>query len=282
MPAFSDLISLSYAKTIAGIAQSLTTYDMRVAALITGCSIAAASYCGRQFSPAYRDELYDGSGVGFLVLRSSPLIELVQLTVGPSSDNPLDYTSTDLDIDNAISRVSFKPSSTADFFNNLAVNMSFPDATASTEVTYYAGYGAIMTIAATVAVGEHTVIPNAMYGRTTNGDLWAVDVGSILSIDSGLATEEAVIVTAATSTTFTATFARPHAAGSRALIGAIPSDLQSGIGFMVSNLYRQKDMTKASERLGEYAYTLRAMDRGVAFTPEVTGILNRYKSAFAG
>lgn len=283
MPAFNDLITLAYAKTVAGIALTVTTYDLRLAALITGCSLAAANYCGRALMPGYYDELYNGSGIGYLVLRQSPLLELSSVVVGPSTSNPQTYTATDFDIDPLISKIAFKPTTAADFFYGYTTNLAFPSGINSTQATYYAGYGAIQTVAAAVvSTGSQAVTPGDMFGVTAYGDPWAIAVGNVLTVDAGLSTEEAVTVTAVSSTTFTANFTRTHAAGFRVLVPQIPQDMQMAVGFMVSNLYRQKDLTKQSERLDQYAYTLRPNEYGVAFTPEVRVMLSRYRSAFSG
>ncbi len=60
------------------------------------------------------------------------------------------------------------------------------------------------SVAAAIAAGAQTVTPLSMTG---------INVGSQLTIDTG-ANQEVVNVTAVTATTFTATFAKPHGAGS--------------------------------------------------------------------
>jgi outer membrane protein OmpA-like peptidoglycan-associated protein len=66
------------------------------------------------------------------------------------------------------------------------------------------------TAAAAIAAGVQVVTPAAMSVRS-NGVLCTIKVGSSLTIDTG-ATQETVVVTAVTATTFTATFAQAHAA----------------------------------------------------------------------
>jgi hypothetical protein len=57
-----------------------------------------------------------------------------------------------------------------------------------------------------------TVIPVSMSGSTTTGRPWSIQVGSLLTVDSG-ANQETVRVIATTPTSFTAVFARPHPSG---------------------------------------------------------------------
>lgn len=283
MPALNDLISLNYAKDITGIARGVSKFDARLAALITACSIAAANYCGRKFIPSYYDELYNGSGQGFLVMRQSPLIAIDSVVIGPSTSQPQVYDSTAFDIEPPISKIAFKPTEVADFFYGVVTNLAFPSGINTVEAKYFGGYGAIITSATAVpTTGAHTLSVDSVYGVTANGDQWGLIVGSCVIADPGLATEELAIVTSVSSSTLTAVFARPHIAGFRVAVPQIPSDLQMAVGFMVSNLHKQQDLTKQSERLDQYSYTLRPNQYGVIFTGEVQSIINRYKSAFAG
>lgn len=65
-----------------------------------------------------------------------------------------------------------------------------------------------------VAVGVQVVTPVAMSALTATGVRWTIRVGTRLTIDTG-ATQEQVVVTAATATTFTANFTQAHIAGFR-------------------------------------------------------------------
>lgn len=280
--ALGDIITLGFAKAIAGISSGDTSQDTRLASLITACSVAAQNWCGRTLYPGYFDELYNGSGGGFLVLRSSPLIELTQVIIGPSTSNPQDYDNTAFDIDAKISKLSFKPTETADFFYGYVTNLAFPSGINTVEAKYYGGYGAILTASGAISTGSQTITVDAVRGLTANGDAWSIATDTPLVVDPGLPTQEFVTATATTGLTITATFAQAHAAGCRILVPVFPQDLQMGVGFMVNNLYRQKDFTKQSERLDQYAYTLRASDYGVAITSEVVSMLKNYKSVFAG
>lgn len=64
------------------------------------------------------------------------------------------------------------------------------------------------SIAAATTAGTRTVTPSAMSG-TTGGVPWSIQVGSILTVDTGT-NKENVWVSAVTSTTFTAVFALSH------------------------------------------------------------------------
>jgi hypothetical protein len=55
--------------------------------------------------------------------------------------------------------------------------------------------------------------PAATSGTADNGRPWRIQPGSVLVIDAGEATEETVVVTEVTPTSFAATFRRPHPAG---------------------------------------------------------------------
>jgi len=57
-----------------------------------------------------------------------------------------------------------------------------------------------------------SVIPGNMSGSTTTGRPWSIQVGSLLTVDSG-ANQETVRVIATTPTSFTAVFTRPHPSG---------------------------------------------------------------------
>lgn len=65
-----------------------------------------------------------------------------------------------------------------------------------------------------VAVGVQVVTPVAMSALTATGVRWTIRVGTRLTIDTG-ATQEQVVVTAATAATFTANFTQAHGAGFR-------------------------------------------------------------------
>jgi hypothetical protein len=56
-------------------------------------------------------------------------------------------------------------------------------------------------------------ITAATSGTTSTGIPWAIQAGTVLVIDPNMPTEETVVVSAVTATTFTAQFQNPHAAG---------------------------------------------------------------------
>ena len=65
-------------------------------------------------------------------------------------------------------------------------------------------------IAGGTSVGTQNVTPAAMSG-TIGGVAWSIQVGTVMSVDSGTQAEN-VVVAAVTSTQFTATFAKTHSA----------------------------------------------------------------------
>lgn len=277
-----DLITVDYAKTLVDADPDDVSQDGRLAALVRACSSAASSWCGRRFFPGYFSEFYAGSGAGFLVLKTSPIIRLDSVIIGPSTDSPQTYTTDDFDVEPLISRLTFKPATVAESFYVYTSRLAFPSGVNTIQASYYGGYGDLVTSAAAISTGSQTVTPTAMYGITANGDEWSLSTSQTVLVDAGLPTQELVTPTAVASGTFTATFTRPHAAGCSMLLPVIPQDVQMGVGLMVGNLYNQTDFTKQSEKLDQYAYTLRGNQYGAAFTPEVISVLGRYKSLFAG
>jgi Tfp pilus assembly protein FimT len=64
---------------------------------------------------------------------------------------------------------------------------------------------------AVTAAGAATITPTAMSGITVTGVPWSIQVGSVLAVsDANGLNAETVVVTAATATTFTATFSNAH------------------------------------------------------------------------
>lgn len=88
------------------------------------------------------------------------------------------------------------------------------------------------SVAAAISAGAQTVTPASMA---------AIAVGSVLGIDTG-ATAEQVVVTAVAATTFTATFAQAHAAGS--LVRSIPSRILSAMLLSIGWKYANREPTK--------------------------------------
>jgi uncharacterized phiE125 gp8 family phage protein len=60
---------------------------------------------------------------------------------------------------------------------------------------------------------------------------------------------------------------------------AVPADVQAATAMVVANLYGSagRDNTLASERIGDYAYTLRSATQSIVMTPEIRGLLDRYR-----
>lgn len=68
------------------------------------------------------------------------------------------------------------------------------------------------------SAGAATITPAAMSGTFTPAQNWSIQVGTTILYDAGGANQEVVEVTAVTSTTFTATFAKTHSAGVAMLV----------------------------------------------------------------
>jgi hypothetical protein len=66
-----------------------------------------------------------------------------------------------------------------------------------------------VTVSANIAAGNSSVTPSSM-GNTIGSVPWSIAVGSVLWVDPGLANSEYVIVSAANSTAFNATFTKNH------------------------------------------------------------------------
>jgi hypothetical protein len=71
---------------------------------------------------------------------------------------------------------------------------------------------AAVDVPAGADVVQATLSPERMAGVSANGVAWQIRPGAVLTVDPG-DSEEAVVVTAVTPTSFTATFTRPHPSG---------------------------------------------------------------------
>lgn len=113
--------------------------------------------------------------------------------------------------------------------------------TQSVKIRMVVGHGPCTSIAAAISVtGSQAVTPGSMYGIYAQ-DLAAEPVyaGTVLAIDTGK-NRELVTVTAATATTFTATFAKTHAAGC-IVQGGIPETTRACMKMLISHWYRNRE-----------------------------------------
>jgi Phage gp6-like head-tail connector protein len=108
------------------------------------------------------------------------------------------------------------------------------------QITFQAGYGPVTTVTAAVAAGAQTVTPASMAG---------ISVGQLLTVDPDTPVAEKVTVTAATSTTFTATFANAHTGGWT--INNIAPDERDCLLRCVGAMYemRDRDLDKLDDML---------------------------------
>jgi hypothetical protein len=97
------------------------------------------------------------------------------------------------------------------------------------QVTFTAGYGPVTTVATAISTGAQTVTPASMAG---------IYAGTVLTFDPGLGSREQVVVSTVTSSTFTATFANSHLAGSA--INCVPEDVRTALLMMVAHWYENR------------------------------------------
>lgn len=102
------------------------------------------------------------------------------------------------------------------------------------------GYGPSTTIAASISAGQQTVTPASMYGiyaqQLTTDPIYP---GTVLAIDSGQ-NRELVTVTAATASTFTATFAKAHGTNT-IVLGGIPETIRSRMKMLIAHWFRNRE-----------------------------------------
>lgn len=125
------------------------------------------------------------------------------------------------------------------------------------------GYGPVTSIAAAITVtGSQAVTPGSMYGiyaqNTSTDPLYP---GTQLAIGTGT-NREIVTVTAATASTFTATFQKTHSAGVTVGPG-IPAFMRTHLHLLIAHWYRNREavtpgqyqsLPMAAESLGYMAW----------------------------
>jgi hypothetical protein len=103
---------------------------------------------------------------------------------------------------------------------------------ASVKVHFVAGYGPVTSVALAIATGAQTVTPAAMFG---------IYAGTILDVDRlTTSSSEAVVVSAVTSTTWTATFTKAHAAGAT-IEPHLPEQIRVAIKRLVNHGYENRE-----------------------------------------
>jgi hypothetical protein len=135
-PTGDDLTTTARYKTFAGISSS--SYDTKIGYLITAASKAIHQYCDvATFHDAtYTDEVYNGRGHRFFVLRNRPVISLtnIKLHTNSTSDTTT-YLGSQFNVESTTGEVRFDPDATT----TEAFRGGFQNITA----TYEAGYTTI-------------------------------------------------------------------------------------------------------------------------------------------
>lgn len=284
----ADIITAAYAQqTVTSLAD---VAPQMLAACISAASDSVRRFCRRNFIPVRYAEIHDAGRLPVLMLRETPIISVNSVTLYPDSSNPIVLSPDQLDIRSAIGRISIKPQIAAGFpmfpftagqgLCGWAAPAAWPcDAI---EVDYNAGFGFQTQSTAPISAGDAAAVPAAMSGTlpTDPTGEWAIAAGTILTLDAGNVNMETVTVLSATTTSFTAQFANPHAAGCGILGRQIPNDVQFACALLAANMINQPDLTKQRESMGKtvgYEYVLRHGD--VYFTPEIRNLLVHYQDA---
>lgn len=96
-------------------------------------------------------------------------------------------------------------------------------------ITYVSGLGPATSIVAAIAAGTQTVTPASMAG---------IYAGTVMTVDVGVNCET-VSVASVTGTTFTATFRKPHSAGS--VVSGIPEQMKTAMKLLVGHWYANRE-----------------------------------------
>ncbi len=279
-----NIVTADYVSSVVAGAGNISSAAL--SNLIAAASAMAQNYCRRQLVPNRWVEKYDAPSTGYLMLRQTPVLALNLVTLYPQSASPLTYNANQFDLQAGTGRISLLPDSTTAFpdfyFMGTQVDGGFPGlGRGIIQVDYTAGLGFLTTATASIAPGIQTVPLSATSGLAGEGNLlglWQISVGTALTVDPGLLTQETITVTGVSATTITALFSQPHA-GQAQLVGTlIPADLQLAVALIVGNLINQPDLTKSRESLGRtvgYEYFVRPGD--LVLTPEIKAILGRYR-----
>ncbi len=279
-----NLVTADYVNSVVAGAGGISSAMLNN--LITAASVMAQTYCRRQFVPNRWVEKYDATRVGYLMLRQTPVLALNLVTLYPQSASPLTCNPNQFDIQAGTGRISMLPDATAGFPDFWALAALAEDGFPALgrgiiQVDYTAGCGYLTVATAAIAPGLQTVPLAAMGGMAGEGNAlqpWQISVGTTLTVDPGLPTQESVTVSGVSATTISATFVLPHADQAQVVGVLMPADLQLGVALMVGNLLNEPDLTKSRESLGRtmgYEYFVRPGD--LVFTPEIKAILGPYR-----
>ncbi len=274
------MISASYLNNFPAAAGATASY---VDLLIAGMTAAIEMETSRSYYA--RRETADGypplSG-GRLVLRKAPLIALNSLVISPDV-SPVTFTQSNFDIRYKPGVIAFNATTQGTFFSRYDWGLGQRGQLNQTVVDYFHGFGWLTTLTAPVAPGANVTLPlAALSGVTPEQGYWSVgNTGSVL-LDSGLATEEAVIVTVTAGTYGSPTAVTAsnvqynHASGGFVSGPLAPASAQLACAIACCNVLNQPDFTKKTEgvgRIGGYVTAIRDCPSGAIFTPEVLRLL---------
>ena len=103
----ADLITLARAQMIPSLSGADATY---LAELISTASKMVQRYCKRDFTDTtYTDEVYDGEGTDYLMLKQFPIIALTTVTVVESDGTEDDCDGSKFRIDYDIGEIRHAP-----------------------------------------------------------------------------------------------------------------------------------------------------------------------------
>lgn len=109
-----DLTTTARYKTFAGITAS--TWDTAIGYLVTAASLALLKYCDRTSfkSTTYTDEIYNGNGHRFLVLRNTPVTSITNIKIHrDSTADSTTYSGSEFIYESKTGEVRFDPDATS-------------------------------------------------------------------------------------------------------------------------------------------------------------------------
>ena len=196
--------------------------DALLTTLIRAARLQAERETGRAIPAQTWKQTFDCFPDWYFRLSKPPLISVTSIVYTDTAGDSQTVSSSDYRVSVANEPGLIEPSYDAGYWPTAQ------DITDAVAVTFKAGW-ASTSIAATTASGSQTVTPGSVAG---------ILAGSVLTIGNGTEQEQ-VAVASVTSTTFTATFARAHAAACK--VSAVPDDIQAAIKLLVGHLYTNRE-----------------------------------------